>query len=342
MLALQDDTTEHKGSLDLTAVVCTHNRRLLLEKAVSSLLRQDLSRGRYEVLIVDNGSSDTTRQYGEQISLDEPNVRYVFEPRVGLSFARNTGLKDATGKYVCYLDDDAEAEPEWLSTILRVFNDSSLDGDVGIACGPVIPNWETPPPTWLKPKYWGALSVVNISDSPHFLNNQTWYPEGNSAYQRSILRAVGGFDTQLGRSGKNLAANEGATVDLKIRDLGYGIYYVPEMRIHHFIPKHRASKQWLLRREYWQGYSYAMLDLMQRPLSMPKVFLLMTGRALGAFTECLKTARRLLDAVLFKSAQRDEDLFDQLLRVAMETGYCWGVLEVISKKMFFLATQDRD
>lgn len=332
---------EQTRAIDLTAIVCTRNRCQLLQKAVNSLLRQDLSPSRYEVLIVDNGSCDLTRQYAEKISLDSPGVRYVYESRVGLSFARNTGLELAIGNYVCYLDDDAVAAPGWLSSILKVFNDTSLEPPVGIACGPVIPNWEMPPPSWLRPRYWGALSIVDISSSPQFLTNQNWYPEGNSAYRRHLLQSVGGFDTKLGRSGKNLAANEGATVDLKIRSLGYGIYYDPAIYIFHFIPKNRISKKWLLMREFWQGYSYAILDLISRSRCIQDIPILLFLRVCGAFSECFKAMKFQIAAAFIKSTKRDEELFDQLLRAAMETGYCWGIIQFVAEKIFLIQHNTR-
>src|SRR5712671_6825521 len=102
----------------ISVIIATHNRADLLAIALKSLARQTIPPAEYEVIVVDNASSDQTPAVVRQMSPAMPQVRYVFEERLGLSWARNAGLEAARAPYVAYLDDDAKAEPEWLEALL--------------------------------------------------------------------------------------------------------------------------------------------------------------------------------------------------------------------------------
>ena len=97
---------------EITAIICTHNRERFLESCIQSLFDQTLDARRYEILVVDNGSNDGTRAICDKFK-DRLNFKYIFEPVLGLSQARNTGWKNARGRYVGYIDDDATADQRW-------------------------------------------------------------------------------------------------------------------------------------------------------------------------------------------------------------------------------------
>ena len=107
-------------ALDLIAsiIVCTHNRADILEMCLNSLEKQVSGDISYEVIIIDNNSNDCTHETCKPFLQRNPNYRYVFEPNIGLSHARNRGYKEAVGKYVAYIDDDAIAYPDWLQQMI--------------------------------------------------------------------------------------------------------------------------------------------------------------------------------------------------------------------------------
>src|SRR3990170_3383610 len=107
-------------SILISAIVCTHNRAPYLFKALRSLDNQTLDSALYEVIVVDNASKDNTKEVFREFS-GKTNWRYIYEPDIGLSRARNTGWRNAHGAYIAYLDDDAVACPEWLENIINVF-----------------------------------------------------------------------------------------------------------------------------------------------------------------------------------------------------------------------------
>src|SRR4028118_720250 len=119
----------------VSAIICTHNREEYLGEAIDSLLRQDFYN--YEVVVVDNASSDRTRELVEE-RLSSPRLNYVYEPRTGLSVARNTGAKEAQAPILAYLDDDAVASSFWLKAIYEAF---ARNEKLAIAGGKVTLLW---------------------------------------------------------------------------------------------------------------------------------------------------------------------------------------------------------
>lgn len=243
-------------SVRISAVVCTHNRAPYLRKAVQSLVEQTLPKELYEIIVVDNGSQDETRQVAEEFSA-APNLRYLYEPILGLSRARNTGWSSARGKYVAYMDDDAVAGPGWLEHILATFETSSVNpGAVG---GNATPIWEGQRPAWLGDSLLCTLSVFQWSDTTTVLNENQWLSGCNVAYRKELLEQLGGFKESLGRKGKQLLANEEADVQGRLRELGFPSVFSPDIVVGHHISSNRLTKQWFRKAWYGQGFSDALM-----------------------------------------------------------------------------------
>jgi len=240
----------HK-SPEITAVICTYNRAHYLEKCINSLFNQTLNRDRYEIIVVDNGSSDNTRKICDKFS-DRANFKYIFEPVIGLSHARNTGWQNARGRYVGYIDDDATAHHKWFEKALWTFqNVTPVPEWVG---GPVDLQWEVKKPKWITPVYLGALGAVNWGNSHRFLlNNNEWLAGCNSVFRKDILETMEGFDTRLGRKNKILLSGEEIQFQHRLKSIGGKLYYHPDVRIFHFIPKERIEPSFYYRRYYWGG-----------------------------------------------------------------------------------------
>src|SRR5713226_9622239 len=119
----------------ISVVICTRNRAQLLERALASVADQEFARTDYEILVVDNGSTDRTQEVVKQF----PDARYLYEGEAGLCIARNAGWREAKGRYVAFFDDDATALPGWLAAIRDGF--ASASPLVGIVGGPVRPIW---------------------------------------------------------------------------------------------------------------------------------------------------------------------------------------------------------
>jgi glycosyltransferase involved in cell wall biosynthesis len=244
-----------KGRMvQISAVVCTLNRAAYLAKAVQSLVNQTYPKHHYEIIVVDNGSTDNTRDVVEQFS-QSATIRYIYEPIKGLSQARNTGWQAASGKYVAYIDDDAIACPHWLEKMMEAFDTvKPAPASVG---GKAVPLWESERPAWLEDRMLGAYAIVDWGDRARFLKPSS--PEHhvgcNVAFTRQVLQECGGFNVNLGRKGKNLLSNDEHLIRKYMDCHGLGIYYDPEILVDHLVPKERLTRRFMLRRHFWQGIS---------------------------------------------------------------------------------------
>lgn len=248
-------------SIRISAIICTLNRAAYLEKAIQSLVHQTLPKEQYEVIVVDNGSTDDTKAVVEGFE-HFGNLRYIQEPIIGLSQARNTGWQKAKGEYIAYLDDDAIACKDWLRRILHAFDTAQpRPGSVG---GKVIPLWEVERPAWLPPEMENTFAIVDWGDKSKFLTEEHEHNVGcNVAYPLKILQECGGFNTNLGRKGTNLLSNDENLIRSYIRQHNLGIYYDPEICVEHHIPAERLVKRFFYRRLFWQGVSNEILNYLE-------------------------------------------------------------------------------
>ena len=241
----------------ITAVICTRNNAHFLDKCIKSLLRQSLDREKYEILVVDNGSTDETanilRRYNQ-----EPILRSVYEPVIGLSRARNTGWREASGLYVGYIDDDAIAEEGWLESALWCFENLSPMPDwVG---GTIELEWETEPSIWMNEELCGPLGRVTWGNEPFIMNPDQHLGGGNSFFRKTYLEDLGGFNERLGRKANLLLSNEEVHLRRRIASVGGTVYYHPGVCIRHFVPAERVEPKWFYRRYFWEGISDRIME----------------------------------------------------------------------------------
>lgn len=267
----------------ISVIICTRNRAACLRKALDSLADQNFPVDQFETLVIDNDSCDNTKNTVADFQKRHPAmaVHYIHEPVLGLSKARNTGLKEALGDYVAYLDDDAIALHGWLSAIIEAFTTPApAPGCVG---GKVEPIWEKPQPPWLGGELLDFLTILDLSPDPMRLRPDQWIAGANMAFDRRLLLATGGFPEYLGRCGSNLLSNEEILVRLAIEEKGAWCRYFPAMHVRHLVPADRLNKRWFLRRSFWQGISN---ELMQK--ARPK------NTATETQADCAISAARLL------------------------------------------------
>ncbi|MEM7066657.1 MAG: glycosyltransferase [Cyanobacteria bacterium P01_B01_bin.77] len=241
------------AELSISAIICTHNRDQYLGAAIDSLLAQTLNN--VEVIVVDNASTDTTAEVVQQ-RLSDPRLRYVYEPTLGLSSARNTGAKAATGDILAYLDDDAVASPQWLASLLAVYQNNHR---VAIAGGKVTLLWPAEvkhPPVWLSNDLASGLGAYDLGDQVRYIKNPNLTPRGlNYSLRKTFLDSVGGFDINLGRVGNNLLSNEELHMTQLALKRGWHVLYVPNALAAHNVAPARLKPGWFLSRSWWQGIS---------------------------------------------------------------------------------------
>jgi glycosyltransferase involved in cell wall biosynthesis len=245
----------------VSVIVCTRNRADHLRLAVASLVEQTLPVDAYEVVVVDNGSTDGTAETLRSLVRRIPNLRILTETTLGLSQARNTGAKAARGDIVVFVDDDAVADPELLEAHRRRFE---LDDPPVATGGRIRLRWPDARPAWLPAGADSLYSGLDLGDEARPMEYPV-YPYGaNMAIARDVLLALGGFSLVLGRHGRNLLSGEERDLFRRLAS-GHGrVDYVPDARVEHHVLADRAGLGWYFRRAYAQGRSDAITEVMER------------------------------------------------------------------------------
>ena len=242
--------------MKISLIVCTYNRSLDLAGALGSLAASTLRDSvKWEVVVVDNNSQDETREVVEDFSRKYPGrFRYVFEPRQGLSYARNAGIQNARGEILAFTDDDVTVEPTWLQNLTVTLE---KDPWVGAAGRTVSTNTFTPP-DWLALD--GPQSMMHVLCAQFDLGKEPCElilpPYGaNMAYRKEVFEKYGGFRTDLGRSAGNTLSNEDTEFGRRLLAAGERLRYEPSAVVYHPAPEHRIQKGYFLR--WWFDFGRA-------------------------------------------------------------------------------------
>jgi glycosyltransferase involved in cell wall biosynthesis len=233
--------------LKISVVICTYNRAAYIQDAMDSLYHQTINKQQYEIIIVNNNSSDNTIEVCKAWIAAHQDAQYAFynEAKQGASYARNTGAAVAKGHLLCFMDDDAIAESDYLERIIRFFEEHPDAGGLG---GRIIPKYIPEEPTWMS--YYVSSMVGNFDYSPTvavFSLNK--YPlESNMIIRKIDFDAVKGFNEALpGVVGTLRIGGEGKDFFFKLKALGRVIYYDPAIKVQHVVEVSKLTKEYLYR-----------------------------------------------------------------------------------------------
>jgi glycosyltransferase involved in cell wall biosynthesis len=239
----------------VSVVICAYSDRrwAALKDAVGSVANQ--VRPAAEIIVViDNNAAllgQARTAFGERISLS------ANQGERGLSGARNTGTALATGEIVAFLDDDAAAQPGWLSELVGTYEDDGVVGTGGL----VEPRWaSTSPPRWLPPEFYWTVgcSYEGLPTSTAAIRN----PIGaNMSFRRSAILRVGGFRTGVGRLETLPLGCEETEMSVRIGSEfpRSRIVHVPSARVTHRVEAERTRPRYFLRRCWAEGISKAIV-----------------------------------------------------------------------------------
>lgn len=252
----------------LSVIIPTRNRAPLLRLALQSLAAQTLPTERFEVLVVDNGSTDSTRQVVEEHQGQLRELRYFFDPTPGLHVGRHRGLREARGEVLVYADDDIEATPTWLAAIEECF------GSPGVAMvgGNNYPRFEATPPAWLtrlwqKPAYGGraitSLSVLEIASGQRPIS--PFYVWGcNFSIRKQVLLEAGGFHPDGMPEEQIRFRGDGEThVSAHVARKGLTCLFDSRASVYHAVTGTRMTFEYFRKRAFNQGISDSYSRLRQ-------------------------------------------------------------------------------
>jgi glycosyltransferase involved in cell wall biosynthesis len=219
--------------VNASLIICTRNRASDLARTLENILPLIHDEAvLQEILVVDNGSSDGTRDLVEKTRASWSKLRYTLCPDHGLSKARNHGIKVTRGEIIVWTDDDVRITQYWLSSLLRPI----LSGESEAAVGRVeIPNHLSR--KWMSAGHRPWLAE-NIRPVPARLIG------ANMAISRRSLLAAGGFDPKLGAGA--LGFHEETSLGRHLRAMGISVVYVDEaLIIHHFQEERLFRVSWI-------------------------------------------------------------------------------------------------
>lgn len=294
---------------EICVIICTFNRCDYLLKLIESLKTQLLSKDRFEILIVDNNSTDDTRGRANIIQESTSDLRYVFEPRQGLSIARNRGLKETECPLVVYIDDDAYAEPQWLTSYIEAFGKNDKIVSVG---GPVELDWQGQRPAWIPAGYESLFTSVDFGSDEKYLTQADYLVGANIGFRRNWLIEQGGFPENLGRKGYCLISGEEALIYKKVFESGNKVRYHPGAKAWHSVTDERKTKRWFFRRLFWDGATQSILDswVGQKKRTYLK----------GAYLDLRRCLRFFVDALLAAMRINRYDFMDAICRIDQRLG----------------------
>lgn len=246
---------------DVTIVVCTYNRAEMLGGALDSLMALR-SEGQFahEILVVDNASTDATASVARQAAARSPvPLRVVCEPRPGVPFARNRGVREARGRWIAFFDDDQLADPDWLSSLWALATDRRcrcVAGAVRLALPE--PRLKTLP--WICRNLFGESPACH---HPRRLDGRLRAGAGNLLLCRDVLDEVGGFDERI------QGAGEDSDLLDRLRAAGIEIWFAPAAIVRHLIPEERLQNEHLARVSRRIGIEVARRDRGRRPWAAP-------------------------------------------------------------------------
>ena len=246
--------------LHVSVVVPTYNRAAMLERTLLSLFSQRTDDANFEIIVVDNNSSDRTGELVESLKAQSPvTLRYLRETQQGNAYARNTGIDQAQAPIIAFLDDDCVADENWVSTIKTTFDRAPEISFVG---GRVLPMWETEPPSWLTTAHWAPLALLDYGGDELAIGGSP--PRGlltaNLAVRKNVFAEVGGFSPALQRVKGGIGSLEDHEFLLRMCRGGNRGIFLPELITRTPVDPERISKAYHRRWHLGHGRFYAIMQ----------------------------------------------------------------------------------
>jgi glucosyl-dolichyl phosphate glucuronosyltransferase len=301
--------------VDVSVVVCSYNRAPSVGLTLAALARQVTPPGRvWELVLVDNNSSDSTPDLVQAFAASAPMpVRYHFEARQGLSYARNAGLTLARGRIIAFTDDDVTPAPDWVESVASTMEARAAD----VVGGSILPDWQAPPPRWLveRPQLQRELAILEHPEFAPVTDPRATPPiwGANMAFRKRVFEAVGCFDTRRGVRGGKLYRGEELHLLDRALAAGFRAIYHPAIVVWHRIGPDRLRVRHFSR-HFFQHAEGRALARDGSP-----------GRSvLGVAVKDARIAARLFAGCAWAAVRARADTLDRWLDCCDAAGTVWG------------------
>ena len=247
----------------------------MLESLREVVIPEDIT---CEFIVVDNNSDDDTPLVFEETGRGfTSRIKYVFEHKSGLAYARNRGVREARGEIVAFTDDDVLIDKHWIQHIDRAFKEHYDAAGVG---GKILPIWEAPQPYWLNSRWYSYLALMDYGDLPAYMNTPNIWG-ANMAIKSEMFKKYGLFDPNLGRRPGKLYSHEETDFFRRLKNAGEKLLYYPLAVIYHHIPANRISKNYFRKWRFDEGELQGILLGDAKYLTSMEMPSVSVGRILG-------------------------------------------------------------
>ncbi len=239
----------------LSVIICTYNREKFLYDALSHVAQNDFPHENYEIVLVNNNSTDSTESECQRFANDytEVQFRYFVETKQGLSHARNRGIDESRGDILVFLDDDSFVRPDYLSNLEKQMNQHPEAMAFGGKITPLFESGETP--KWLCKWTYSWVSAIDLGNKVVPFEGNAYPIGANMGFRKNCLDQCGNFNTELGRSKKNLMAGEEKDLFNRLKENNMPILYFPDIHVEHVIPPQRTTRDYIVRMGQGVGMS---------------------------------------------------------------------------------------
>ncbi|MBF0570627.1 MAG: glycosyltransferase family 2 protein [Candidatus Omnitrophica bacterium] len=287
-----------KNTILASIIIPTFNRCFLLEKTVVSLVNQIFDYDKFEIIVIDNGSTDETKSVVGKLTIEHPQhtIRYIYDDVPGLLTGRHRGAKEANSDILCFVDDDIEAAPCWLQAICDDFKDPN----VHLVGGKCLPIYDVPPPEWEK-SLWSNnndlkmclyYSLIDQGDvkkgtDPNYIFGL------NFCIRRQVLLNLGGFHPDCIPKRLQKYQGDGETgLTMMFAKKGLRAMYDPKALVYHHVTKERLTMEYLESRMFYNGvgYSYFLVRNHCKPILVFRLLLRAIKIRVRGLLRCSKDA----------------------------------------------------
>jgi len=278
---MTDKTTDPGGQepILITVALCTHNHADRLPRTLADLGKLTPPSSPWEILLVDNASTDATPALLTDTTWRPPDVsvRIVREQQLGLSNARNRAIKESRGKYLLFVDDDETPDRQWLTAYehaMLAHAPDALGGRIDV----LFEHGERP--SWLQDELLGFLGHLDHGEDCWLNDPDTPFYGGNFAVRVDLFPEVGDFDADLGRKGEVNTGGEDTEFYRRLVASNYKVRWVPDAIINHRIRADKLWKSYFLDLHYRQGMSEGSRTRGNRKRLPPKYLFGQLARAI--------------------------------------------------------------
>jgi len=251
--------------LIFSIIICTKNRSEHLRELLKSLSQLRFPKEKFEIIVIDNNSSDDTKIVTLDFKGNFQYLRYFLFAQNGLSRARNFGISKSRGKFIAFVDDDVTVNKKWLISLYNTFQKTKAIAVGG--CVKLV--FEKKTPNWLTNHLKIYLAELDYGNKLQKIKAPDYLVGANIAFNKMIFKKIGGFSEKFGRKNNSLLSSEELELCRRIEKNEGLIFYNHSALAYHHIDDSRLNKKYFFYRAYWQGISDARLDKLHgRPMAL--------------------------------------------------------------------------